>query len=68
MESLPGTPGLVGDWMINGRKVQVGPSTRIEREHGQPAVGAHVEVKGQRQPDGSLKATKIEVKRQGGRS
>lgn len=48
MESLPGTPGLVGDWMINGRKVQVGPSTRIEREHGQPAVGAHVEVKGQR--------------------
>jgi hypothetical protein len=68
VESLPGTPGWVGDWTINGRRVQVGPSTRIEREHGQPAVGAQVEVKGQRQPDGSLRATKIEVKRHAGRS
>jgi hypothetical protein len=68
VESLPGTPGWVGDWTINGRRVQVEPSTRIEREHGQPAVGAQVEVKGQRQPDGSLRATKIEVKRHAGRS
>jgi hypothetical protein len=48
--------------------VRVEPGTRIEQEHGRPAVGAYVEVKAQRQADGSLKATKIEVKRRGSRS
>ena len=68
VDSLPGTPNWVGDWTIDGRTVRVEPSTRIEHEHGQPAVGAYVEVKGHSQSDGSLKATKIEVKRKAGRS
>lgn len=68
VDSLPGTPNWVGDWTIDGRTVRVEPSTRIDQEHGQLAVGAYVEVKGQSQPDGSLKATKIEVKRRDGRS
>jgi hypothetical protein len=59
---------VVGDWRVDGSTVRVDPSTRIEQEHGQPAVGAYVEVKGQPQPDGSLRATKIEVKRRAGRS
>jgi Domain of unknown function (DUF5666) len=48
--------------------LRVEPSTRIEQEHGQPAVGAHVEVKFQSQADESLKAAKIEVKRRAARS
>lgn len=68
VNSLPGTAGWVGDWTIDGRTVRVEPSTRIEQEHGQPAVGAYVEVKAQPQPDGSLKATRIEVKRRADRS
>lgn len=63
VNSLPGTVGWIGDWTIDGRKVRVDPSTRIEQEHGQPAVGVYVEVKAQRQTDGSFKGTKIEVKR-----
>jgi hypothetical protein len=68
VKSLPGTPNRVGDWTIDGRTVRVEASTRIEQEHGQPEVGASVEVKGQPQPDGSLKATKIELKRRANRS
>jgi hypothetical protein len=68
INSLPGTAGWIGDWTVGGRTVRVDPGTRIEQEHGQPAVGTSVEVKGQAQPDGSLKATKIEVKRPAGRS
>jgi hypothetical protein len=68
VDSLPAAAGWVGDWTIDGRKVRVEPGTRIEQEHGEPAVGAYVEVKGQPQSDGSLKATKIEVKRTADRS
>jgi hypothetical protein len=68
VDSLPGTAGWIGEWTIDGRTVRVEPGTRIEQEHGRPAVGAYVEVKAQRQADGSLKATKIEVKRRGSRS
>jgi Domain of unknown function (DUF5666) len=68
VDSLPGTAGWVGDWSVDGRTVRVEPGTRIEQEQGQPAVGAYVEVKGQPPPDGSLRATKIEVKRRAGRS
>jgi hypothetical protein len=68
VESLPGTAGWVGNWTVGGRTVRVEPGTRIEQEHGQPALGVQVEVKGQQQPDGTFRATKIEVKRGAGRS
>ncbi len=61
IENLP-TSGWVGQWTVSGRIVHVDAFTRIEQEYGLIAVGAYVEVKGWGQPDGSVKATKIEVK------
>ena len=46
-----------GSWIVNGTKVSLGPDTRLK---GTPAVGQLVEVKGRRQDDGSILATKIE--------
>jgi hypothetical protein len=63
VESLPNTPGWIGDWRVSGRTVHVTAATRIEQRRGQVAVGAYVEVKGTQQADGSVNASKIEVKR-----
>jgi hypothetical protein len=68
ISSLPATAGWVGDWKVDDRTVRVGPDTRLEQKHGEPAVGAHVEVKGQPQADGTLRATEVEVKSRAGRS
>ncbi len=62
IESLPTTPGWTGDWVVSGRTVHVTSMTRIEQEHGPVAVNAYVEVKGRQQADGSVDASKIEVK------
>ncbi|MBI4671339.1 MAG: hypothetical protein HY741_06680 [Chloroflexi bacterium] len=62
IESLPATPGWVGDWTVSGRIVHVSSTTYIKTEKGQPAVGVNVEVEGYKQPDGSNNATKIETK------
>lgn len=62
IESLPVTSGWIGDWVVSGTTVHVTAITRIEQEHGIVAVGAYVEVKGSLQIDGSVDATKIEVK------
>lgn len=61
IESLPAT-GVVGDWKVSGKTVHVTAATRIEAEHGAPAAGAFVEVQGTTRADGSIDATKIEVK------
>ena len=60
IESFPA--GLVGDWQIGGRTIHVSASTRIETNDGPVAVGAFVEVEGSMRADGSMDATKIEVK------
>ena len=65
IESLPGTPGFIGDWKVSGKTVHVSPSTKIDQEHGAPAVGAAVEVKGTLKADGSIDASKIEIKSSG---
>ncbi|MFN3414312.1 MAG: DUF5666 domain-containing protein, partial [Thermoanaerobaculum sp.] len=65
IESLPAS-GYVGDWTVSGKTVHVTSSTRIEQEHGVVALGAYVEVEGVPQADGSLTATKIEVKSSSG--
>jgi hypothetical protein len=62
IESLPATPGWIGDWVVSGRTVHVSNTTYIKTEKGQPAVGVSVEVEGYLQPDGSNNATKIETK------
>jgi hypothetical protein len=61
IERLPsGT--LIGDWTVSGKTVHVTTSTTINQEHGAAAVGAMVEVQGTLRADGSLDATRIEVK------
>jgi hypothetical protein len=60
IEEVPS--GLIGDWRVSGRTVHVTSSTFVDQEHGAAVAGALVEVKGTMQPDGSITATKIEVK------
>jgi len=62
IEDLPVTGGLVGDWMVSTRIVHVSATTPIDQEHGAVRRGASVEVKGIQEADGSVTATKIEVK------
>jgi hypothetical protein len=60
IESLPNS-GLIGDWRVAGRTVHVSAATEIRQEKGSAVVGAHVEVKGTTQSDGSTNATRVEV-------
>lgn len=62
IQSLPATGGFIGDWRVGGRTIHVSSATRIEAEDGPVAVGAFVEIKGAVRADGSMDATKIEVK------
>jgi uncharacterized protein DUF5666 len=61
VESLPGS-GLVGDWKVSGKTVHVTAATAIDTEHGGAVVGAFVEVQGTTRADGSVDATRIEIK------
>ncbi|HWQ31812.1 MAG TPA: DUF5666 domain-containing protein [Blastocatellia bacterium] len=63
VESLPGTPGQIGDWKVSGRTVHVTSGTKIREEAGPVAVGSFVEVEGSRQSDGSINASEIEVEK-----
>lgn len=59
VEQLPAE--LLGTWIVNGRRVEVGPQIRIEEEYGQAAIGAYVKIEGR--SDGQIfYATEIEVK------
>ncbi len=60
VESRPGS-GLIGDWIIGGRTVQVTASTRVKQQHGAATVGTRVKVKGVGQADGSVRADKLQV-------
>jgi hypothetical protein len=62
IQNLPGVPGLIGDWVINDRVVHVTSSTRLAAEHGAFTVGTRVKVKGLRLADGSIVATKVQVR------
>ncbi len=62
VQSLPATLGFIGDWVVSGRTVHVTTATEIEQEHGVLAVGVFVEVKGLPEADGSVTASKVEVK------
>lgn len=63
VDSLPGTPGWIVDWVVSGRTVRVTASTWIKQKYGPLAVGAYVEVKGSQQVDRSVIATQIEINR-----
>jgi|SRR5581483_7967031 len=62
IQALPGTANLIGDWTINGLTVHVVSSTKLMAEHGAFAVGVRVKVKGMLMSDGSVVATKIQVR------
>jgi hypothetical protein len=62
VQSFPNTSGFIGDWLIGGRTIHVTAATRIEIEIGPVAVGAFTEVKGPLRADGSMDATKVEIK------
>lgn len=62
IESLPGTQGFTGDWRVGGRTIHVSSSSRIQTEDGPVAIGAFVEIEGTPRADGSMDASKIEVK------
>ena len=61
VQTMPAS-GLVGDWMIAGKAVQTNAATLIDQEDGTVGVGAMVEVEGALQANGSLLASKMEVK------
>lgn len=61
VEALPPT-GLVGDWTVSGTIVHVTSTTEIEQEDGSIAVGSPVEVEGLMEADGSVTASKVELK------
>lgn len=63
IESLPSGSPALGDWTISGRTVQVTSSTILNAEGGTFAVGAYVEAEGVSNTDGSLAASKIELRR-----
>ena len=62
IESLPDTPGRIGQWSVSGRKVNVTANTRIKPDAMSVAIGNVVEVEGSMAQDGSINATEIEVK------
>ncbi|MEN3330713.1 MAG: hypothetical protein V7641_78, partial [Blastocatellia bacterium] len=62
IQALPGTTNLIGDWTISGRTVHVISSTKLRSEHGPLAVGVRVKVKGLLMNDGTVVATKIQVR------
>jgi len=61
IQSLPSS-GIVGDWTVGGRLVHVVSSTKLNAEHGAFVVGARVKVKGLQMADGSVVATKVQLR------
>lgn len=62
VKSLPsGT--LIGEWEVDGRRVQVDTATQIDEHKGLVDVGVLVKVEGTRNEDGSIAALEITVKR-----
>ncbi len=62
VEKLPSTTGRIGDWTISGRLVHVSAATQLKQDKGEAGAGSLVDVEGVRLADGSINATKIEVK------
>ncbi len=59
VEKLPSTTGRIGDWVVSGRKVIVNDKTTIR---GDVMIGSWVDLEGVVQLDGSIIATKIELR------
>src|SRR5262245_39541888 len=69
IESLPDTPGRIGEWSVGGRRVNVTAATKINPNAAAAAVGFIVEVEGNKRMDAQgsvVDAKEIEVKSMGG--
>src|SRR5262245_2653916 len=69
IESLPDTPGRIGEWSVGGRRVNVTAATKISPNAAAVAVGFIVEVEGNKRMDAQgsvVDAKEIEVKNKGG--
>ena len=65
IESMPAS-GFEGVWVISGHEVNVVDGlTEIDEHKGPAEVGARVKVEAIREPDGTLTALEIEVKKDG---
>ena len=53
--------GYIGQWKIDGQTIYVTEETKIEEEHGKPAVGSYVKVEGVT-CEGKFMASEIETK------
>ena len=62
IQALPAGSDLVGEWIVKGRTIHVTASTKLAAEHGRFTVGTAVKVKGLTLTDGSVLATKIQVR------
>lgn len=62
VQQLPAS-GLAGTWVVSGRTLHVNAHTRLQMNLGAIAVGTFVQVKGWRQPDGSINVAWIQVKK-----
>jgi uncharacterized protein (TIGR03437 family) len=62
IKTLPNDPKFIGPWMVGNKTVAVDAATRLDTRRGQVAVNAFVEVYGFLLADGSVRATKIEVR------
>ena len=61
VQKLP-TVGFIGEWVIDGKAVQVTQDTKLDFEHGPAVVGSYVKVEGI--PfQGKFIAEEIETKR-----
>lgn len=61
VQKLP-TGGFIGEWIIDGKAVQVTQDTKLDFEHGPAVVGSYVKVEGI--PfQGKFIAEEIETKR-----
>jgi hypothetical protein len=61
VNDLPDTANLHGDWLVDDKTVQVGDQTEIRSRDRTIVEGDRVKVKGWRQSDGSVRASKIEL-------
>jgi hypothetical protein len=61
INTLPNTPGFIGDWRVNNTIVHVTAGTFINQARGAVAVGALVAVQGWPLADGSVDGTYIDV-------
>lgn len=63
VQKLPAS-GSIGEWIVDGKAVQVTQDTKLDFEHGPAAVGSYVKVDGINY-EGKFIAHEIETKRGG---